>query len=110
MGNCVEALAAAFYICGFPDVAVAYMSRFSWGPSFININKELLDKYSACNTSEEVINVQNSHLEVLEKEKIVKEAKSKRTKASGGYLDDLDLPPSDSEEEESEGEENVDVE
>ena len=109
--NCVEALAAAFYICGFPDVAAAYMSRFSWGPSFININKELLDKYSACITSEEVINVQNSHLEVLEKEKIVKEAKSKRTKASGGYLDDLDLPPSDSDkEEESEGEENVDVE
>merc|ERR1712241_1228103 len=109
--NCVEALAAAFYICGFPDLAATYMSRFSWGPSFININKELLDKYSACNTSEEVINVQNSHLEVLEKEKIVKEAKSKRTKASGGYLDDLYLPPSDSDkEEESEGEENVDVE
>lgn len=106
--NCVEALAAAFYICGFPDVAAAYMSKFSWGPSFININKELLDKYSACNSSEEVINVQNGHMEVLEKEKNVKEAKSKRTKARGGYLDDLDLPPSDSdEEEESESEESV---
>ena len=96
--NCVEALAASFYICGYPDVARAYMDRFSWGPSFIDINKELLDKYSECKNSEEVIKVQNDHLEVMEKEKHLKEAKSKESKAKGGYLDDLDLPPSESEE------------
>lgn len=34
----------------------------------------------------------------MEKEKISKEAKNKDTKAKGGYLDDLDVPPSESEE------------
>ena len=91
--NCVEALAASFYICGYPDVASAYIDRF-----FIDINEELLEKYSACKNSEEVIKVQNDHLEVMEKEKILKEAISKDTKAKGGYLDDLDVPPSESEE------------
>merc|ERR1711862_398340 len=71
--NCVEALAAAFYITGHKEVAVKYLDRFSWGPSFIDINKELLDKYSECKNSEEVIKVQNDHLEVMEKEKHLKE-------------------------------------
>ena len=95
--NCVEALAASFYICGFTEVAEQYLSRFSWGPSFIEINRELLDKYSECRTSEEVIRVQNNHLKLLEKEKDKKEENTKRNKEKGGYLDDLDLPPSDSE-------------
>jgi len=103
--NCVEALAAAFYICGYPEVAGEYMSRFPWGPSFIDINRELLDKYSACKTSEEVIKIQNEHLEVMENEKKAKE--SSKSKQGGGFLDDVDLPPSQSE---SENESDSDVE
>jgi len=103
--NCVEALAAAFYICGYPEVAGEYMSRFPWGPSFIDINRELLDKYSACKTSEEVIKIQNEHLEVMENEKKAKE--SSKSKQGGGFLDDVDLPPSQSE---SENESESDVE
>lgn len=71
--NCVEALAATFYICGYPDTAALYMSHFSWGPAFIDINRELLDKYSKCSSSEEVIRVQTEHLETMEKEKKCKE-------------------------------------
>ena len=97
--NCVEALAATFYICGYPDTAALYMSQFSWGPAFIDLNRELLDKYSACSSSEEVIRVQTEHLETMEQEKKCKEEKSKKSKAKGGYLDDMDLPPSESEEE-----------
>jgi len=103
--NCVEALAAAFYICGYPDVAGEYMSRFPWGPSFIDINRELLDKYSACKTSEEVIKIQNEHLEVMENEKKAKE--SSKSKQGGCFLDDVDLPPSQSE---SENESDSEVE
>jgi ribosome biogenesis protein Tsr3 len=33
---------------GYPDVADLYLKRFGWGPTFITINKELLDIYSAC--------------------------------------------------------------
>merc|ERR1719348_640389 len=101
--NCVEALAAAFYICGYPEVAGEYMSRFPWGPSFIDINRELLDKYSACKTSEEVIKIQNEHLEVMENEKKAKE--SSKSKQGGGFLADVDLPPSQSESENESGSE-----
>merc|ERR1712112_461173 len=83
MGNCVEALSAAFYICGYPEVAKEYMSRFSWGPAFIDINRELLDKYSECKTSEEVIKIQNEHLEAMENEKKAKE--SSKSNQSGGF-------------------------
>ena len=104
--NCVEALAAAFYICGYPDIARKYMEKFSWGPSFIDINKELLEKYSQCKTSEEVIRIQNEYLEIIEKEKLVKEENSKKSKEKGGYLDDMDLPPSDSDDEYDDEEES----
>ena len=67
------------------------------GSSFIDINEELLEKLVLARIKE-VIKVQNDHLESMEKEKISKEAKSKDTKAKGGYLDDLDVPPSESEE------------
>ena len=99
--NCVEALAATFYICGFPDTAALYMSKFSWGSSFIDINRELLDQYSACSSSEEVIKVQTKHLQSMQKEE-----RSEKAKATGGYLDDLDLPPSESEEEDESDDES----
>jgi len=92
--NCVEALAASFYILGYQDLARNYMSRFSWGPSFIEINKELLNKYSDCQSSEEVLEVQNKHLDLVEKERKKKE----ENKLTAGYNDDMDLPPSESEE------------
>merc|ERR1712018_589326 len=44
--NCVEALAAAMYITGFKKEAEFYMDKFSWGPSFIDLNKEYLERYS----------------------------------------------------------------
>merc|ERR1712025_498159 len=84
--NCVEALAAAFYICGYSDIASLYLSKFSWGPSFLDINRELLDKYSSAANSQEVLEIQNKRLELMEKEKIRKENKNKKS-SKGGYLD-----------------------
>lgn len=37
--NCVEALAAAFYITGFPEEAELLLSKFSWGHSFWEVNE-----------------------------------------------------------------------
>lgn len=104
--NCVEALAATFYIVGYKDLASSYMARFSWGPSFIEINRELLDQYSACKNGEEVLEVQNKHLEILKKEKEVKESQKEKNKPGGGYYDDMDLPPSESEEDSDEDDNN----
>lgn len=37
--NCVEALAAAFYITGFDTYAEKLLSPFGWGESFYEVNK-----------------------------------------------------------------------
>jgi len=97
--NCVEALAATFYITGWPEVALSYLSRFKWGPTFIEINKELLDNYTTCKDGDEVIAVQNEYLE--RERKRVEAVKEKKASGVGGYNDDMDLPPSDDSSEES---------
>ena len=57
--NCVEALAAVFYIVGYPDIAKKYLDKFSWGHSFLSLNLDLLDRYAACKNAKEVLAVQN---------------------------------------------------
>ena len=99
--NCVEALAATFYICGFKDLASSYMARFSWGPAFIEVNRELLEKYSKCKDGEEGVEVQNRHLEEASREKEEKD-KKKGEDGKKWYLQGMDLPPSESEESEEE--------
>ena len=99
--NCVEALAATFYICGFKDLASSYMGRFSWGPAFIEVNRELLEKYSNCKDGKEVLEVQNRHLEEASREKEEKD-KRKGEDDKIGYLQGMDLPPSESEESDEE--------
>ncbi|XP_045604284.1 18S rRNA aminocarboxypropyltransferase [Procambarus clarkii] len=89
--SCVEAIASTMYICGQKEAATLYLSKFKWGKTFIKINEELLEKYSACSTSAEVVEAQNVYLQELDEE-------SRRIK------DDMDLPPSESEEEEEEEE------
>jgi pre-rRNA-processing protein TSR3 len=58
-----EAIAAALYIVGFKKQAEDLMSVFKWGPSFITLNKELLEAYADCQTSTEVVQVQNKYME-----------------------------------------------
>jgi len=93
--NCVEALAAAFYITGYKDVAEKYLEKFSWGPTFITINKELLEIYSECKDSKDVIDKQNSYIQTQ------KEIRMKQR-------DEIDLPPSYSDYEDDEEEEEED--
>jgi len=95
--NCVEALAATFYIAGYPDVAEGYLSKFKWGQTFITINKELLDLYSECKDGAEVVDVQNKYL-TEQTEKHEELQKKKQMNSAGSYNDGMDLPPSESEE------------
>jgi pre-rRNA-processing protein TSR3 len=37
--NCVEALAAAFYVTGFDSYAEKLLSSFGWGASFYKVNR-----------------------------------------------------------------------
>ena len=60
--SCVEALAAALYICGEKDPAEALMDRFRWGHSFLSLNREVLDIYAACSDGAAVVAAQHAFL------------------------------------------------
>ncbi|KAJ8976900.1 hypothetical protein NQ317_014071 [Molorchus minor] len=61
--SCVEAIAATMYITGFKKLANFYLNKFSWGHSFIALNKELLDIYANCIDSKSVVAEQNKYIE-----------------------------------------------
>ncbi|TGZ66187.1 hypothetical protein CRM22_005455 [Opisthorchis felineus] len=56
--SCAEALAAGLYILNRPAQAIQLLDKFSWGHSFITLNQQLLDAYSHCSTSEELLEAQ----------------------------------------------------
>ncbi|RPD53064.1 DUF367-domain-containing protein [Lentinus tigrinus ALCF2SS1-7] len=64
--NCVEALAAAFYITGFDSYAERLLSGFGWGHSFWEVNKHLLEQYKTCENAEAVSAMQEKILADLE--------------------------------------------
>lgn len=66
--NCVEALAAAFAICGHLDWAAQVLEPFSYGPSFLEINSSLLKKYAACEDEAGVKRAESEWMERLDRE------------------------------------------
>ncbi|CAE6479463.1 unnamed protein product [Rhizoctonia solani] len=66
--NCVEALAAAFYIVGFGEYAETLLSKFSWGHSFWKVNGGMLKRYQACKDATEIEYVQNQIVTELEED------------------------------------------
>ncbi|PNY29475.1 Ribosome biogenesis protein TSR3 [Tolypocladium capitatum] len=66
--NCVEALAAAFYICGHADWAEQVLAPFSYGPSFLEINASVLRRYAACADEADVKKTEAAWMERLERE------------------------------------------
>ncbi|KAI6779916.1 Ribosome biogenesis protein-like protein [Emericellopsis cladophorae] len=66
--NCVEALAAAFFICGHPDWAEQVLEPFSYGQSFLQINSSLLKRYAACTDEAGIKQTQQEWMERLERE------------------------------------------
>ncbi|TVY58477.1 Ribosome biogenesis protein TSR3 [Lachnellula cervina] len=66
--NCVEALGAAFYICGHPEWAEEVLSHFSYGQSFLDINSSILKRYAACKDEAEIKKTEEAWMARLEKE------------------------------------------
>lgn len=60
--NTVEAFAGALAILGEHEQAEEILSTFSWGPTFLELNAEPLERYAACADSSEVVDVQEDYL------------------------------------------------
>ena len=57
-----EALAAALYIMGKKDAAREILKGFKWGDSFFQLNQSMLERYSECQNSLEVVEAQREFL------------------------------------------------
>ena len=58
----VEAFAAALYILGEKEQASQILNKFKWGPVFLELNHEPLERYSQAKDSTEVVKIQMDYL------------------------------------------------
>jgi pre-rRNA-processing protein TSR3 len=103
--NCAEALAACFYICGYPDWAADILQHFSYGQPFLDINAQLLKRYAACQTEEEIKKAEETWLDKIEREYSERRAEggndAEQDAWAGGNTNIREHVDSDEDEEES---------
>ncbi|OCF31702.1 pre-rRNA-processing protein TSR3 [Kwoniella heveanensis CBS 569] len=87
--NCVEALAAGFYITGHPEWAEILLSKFSWGHSFYKLNGHLIERYRTCKTAEDITAMQ----ELIQQEIADERAERQREKEANEGEDLLRANP-----------------
>lgn len=113
--NCVEALAACFAIVGRTDLARQLLENFSWGPTFLDINAELLAVYQQCTDAASVDRAQEQWMAQLEEEVKMRKlqrgdiwAQGNTNKSSSADPVSADRRETDGEEEEEEEDEDDD--
>lgn len=108
--NCVEALAATFYICGRQDWAEEVLSSFSYGDAFLDINSALLRRYAACTTEEEIKRAEEVWLAKLEREyaqsRADRDTTSKRQAWAAGNTNRMIPDDDDDEDDDEDGDDN----
>jgi pre-rRNA-processing protein TSR3 len=60
-----EAFSGACWILGYREQAKKLMAEFKWGPTFIDLNAELLDLYAAARTRKELLKTQRKVLSLI---------------------------------------------
>lgn len=115
--NCVEALAACFYICGHPDWATEVLQHFSYGQPFLDINSQLLKRYAACQNEEEIKKAEETWLDKIEREysesRVDKDNNGEGDDWASGNVNQRDVFDSDDsaqEEDDDDGEEGAEEE
>ena len=105
--SCVEAYAAAFYIVGLKEHGIKLLSKFKWGHSFYEVNKELLEIYALCKNGAEVVAKQGEFLKKEQEDKLsYVENKDFFNVGNPNHRPNRDFPETDSEEEEYEEEQD----
>lgn len=79
--NCVEALAAAFYITGFDTYAERLLEPFTWGASFYQVNQPYIERYKTCHSAADVTKMQETIMDELEES--WKESRKEREREDG---------------------------
>jgi pre-rRNA-processing protein TSR3 len=101
--NTAEAMAACLFITGFVEDAVRMLEPFSYGEEFLSLNATALNTYMNCENSAEIRTAQQGFLDEAaehKREKDVRRAERTEVEASGnGYMDGMDLPPMESDDE-----------
>ncbi len=109
--NCVEALAAAFAICGHLEWAEAILAPFSYGAAFLEINAALFKRYAACEDAVAVKKAEEEWMEKLEKEYADNREEASSTDLwEGGNVNRRAIVDSDDDEDEDEEDEDEDDE
>ncbi|KIS67789.1 ribosome biogenesis protein TSR3 [Mycosarcoma maydis] len=85
--NCVEALAAAFYVCSMPAQGRLLLSKFGWGEHFPKINARWIRAYRECKDAREVNELSRK---MIEEDRLEKEELKKRFDEAGGIQGTLD--------------------
>lgn len=107
--NTAEAMAACLFITGFKLEAHEIMAPFGYGEEFLRLNHELLEAYSACGTEVDVRKIQDAYLERSREAQVLKQVRKDGRDVGGtvsiSYLDESDLPPIETSDDEYEYEE-----
>lgn len=97
--SCVEAVAAALSITGFDKPANFLLQKFKWGPAFLTLNEAYFEKYRSCSSSKDVVDAQAAFMSG---------DKVQVANVHGDQNRCLDMPPSESESSEEEGDDDKD--
>lgn len=88
--NCVEAIAAAFYICHARPLGDTLLAKFGWGSNFPRLNRTYLARYRMCHSAQEVVEAAENFEEEEERERVERRMATVQL----GY-DAIPLPPTD---------------
>jgi pre-rRNA-processing protein TSR3 len=100
--NTAEAIAAGLFIAGFQEDSRRLLYPFSYGAEFLRLNSILFDSYARCRSEADINEASEHFLAGIEEKKKAKAARNEARQMDsriGGYMDDMDLPPRDSEDE-----------
>ncbi|MFQ5887226.1 MAG: DUF367 family protein [Candidatus Hydrothermarchaeales archaeon] len=61
-----EAISAALYILGYRKEAEEVMSKFKWGPHFLQLNREPLNSYADAKNSKGILEIQRDYFDLEE--------------------------------------------